>query len=281
MNIPLVFRCIDIGHQLVDIPLLHNIAKKYEKIVSKHATKVLATTPELTKYTIEMGANNLNAEFFPLGISPQFFKPVPKSESLAQNLGIKNSDKVIGFIGTIYPFAGLDFLLKKFHIIKNEIKGVKFLIIGGGPHFNEIKSLIKKLNLESDVILTGFVKQEKLSEYTSLFDICVSPFVVNVITDRILPTKILEYMACQKPVLSTPLKGTVELLPDESFGIVYSSQNDFVNTLLALLSNTQKLNELGKNGLLHIQENYYWDALTDKLLLMFEDIIQKHSKKRV
>ena len=88
-------------------------------------------------------------------------------------------------------------------------------------------------------------------------------------------------MACQKPVLSTPLKGTVELLPDESFGIVYSSQNDFVNTLLALLPNTQKLNELGKNGLLHIQENYYWDALTDKLLLMFEDIIQKHSKKRV
>ena len=57
LNIPLVFRCIDIGHQLVDIPLLHNIAKKYEKIVSKHATKVLATTPELTKYTIEMGAS--------------------------------------------------------------------------------------------------------------------------------------------------------------------------------------------------------------------------------
>ena len=281
LNIPLVFRCLDIGHQLVNIPLLHNIAKKYEKIVSKHATKVLATTPELTKYTIEMGANNLNAEFFPLGISPQFFKPVPKSESLAQNLGIKNSDKVIGFIGTIYPFAGLDFLLKKFHIIKNEIKGVKFLIIGGGPHFNEIKSLIKKLNLESDVILTGFVKQEKLSEYISLFDICINPFVVNDTTDRIIPTKILEYMACQKPVLSTPLKGTVELLPDESFGIVYSSQNDFVNTLLALLSNTQKLNELGKNGLLHIQENYYWDALTDKLLLMFGDIIQKHSKKRV
>ena len=88
-------------------------------------------------------------------------------------------------------------------------------------------------------------------------------------------------MACQKPVLSTPLKGTVELLPDESFGITYSSQNDFVNTLLALLPNPQKLNELGKNGLLHIQENYYWDALIDKLLLMFEDIIQKHNKKRI
>ena len=130
---------------MVKIPLLQNIVKKYEKIVSKHATKVLATTPELTKYTIEIGASNINAEFFPLGINPQIFKPIPKSESLAQNLGIKNSDKVIGFIGTIYPFAGLDFLLKKFHMIKNEIKGIKFLIIGGGPHFNEIESLIKKL----------------------------------------------------------------------------------------------------------------------------------------
>ena len=275
LGIPLVFRSLDVAHHLVKIPILHNIVKKYEKIVIKNADKVLATTPELVRYAIEMGANNQNVDYFPLGINPHFFKPLPKSQSLSQHLGITSSEKVIGFVGTLYPFAGLDFLLKQFHIIKNEIKEIKFLIIGGGPDFKHIKSLVKKFNLGSDVILTGFVKQEKLSEYLSLVDICVSPFIVNNITNRILPTKILEYMACQKPVLSTPLKGTVELLPDESFGIMYSSQNDFINSLVGLLQDPQKLNKLGTNGLLYIKKNHHWDNLSDQLISIFDELVKK------
>ena len=141
--------------------------------------------------------------------------------------------------------------------------------------FKHIKSLVKKFNLGSDVILTGFVKQEKLSEYLSLVDIYVSPFIVNNITNRILPTKILEYMACQKPVLSTPLKGTVELLPDESFGIMYSSQNDFINSLVGLLQDPQKLNKLGTNGLLYIKKNHHWDNLSDQLISIFDELVKK------
>ena len=274
-NIPLVFRSLDVAHHLVKIPILHRIAKKYEKTVIKNADKVLATTPELVRYTVEMGTINQNVDYFPLGIQSQFFKPISKSQSLSQHLGIKDSDKIIGFVGTIYPFAGLDFLLKQFHIIKNEIKEIKFLIIGGGPDFKHIKSLVKKFNLESNVILTGFVKQEKISEYLSLVDICVNPFMINNITDRILPTKILEYMACKKPVLSTPLKGTIELLPDESLGIVYSTQNNFINSLIALLQNPQKLDELGTNGFRYIKKNHNWDDLSDQLILMFKELSKK------
>ena len=65
LGIPVVFRSLDIAHELVKIPLLQHQAKKHEKIVIKNATKVLATTPELVKYTEEMGAND--SEYFPLG----------------------------------------------------------------------------------------------------------------------------------------------------------------------------------------------------------------------
>lgn len=274
MNIPLVFRCLDVAHELVKIPILHDLTKKYEKLVLTNATKVLTTTPELVRYAKEMGANE-NVDYFPLGINPKFFKPFSKIQLLMQQLGLKNSDKVIGFIGTIYPFAGLDFLINNFYILKNEIKEIKFLIVGGGPDFVRIKSLITQFHLENDIILTGFIKQEKLFEYISLFDICVNPFVINNITDRIIPTKILEYMACGKPVLSTPLRGTVELLPNESYGIVYSPLDEFVTSLVKLFQNQEKLNELGKNGLLYVEKNHHWGKLSDDLLIIFKDIISK------
>ena len=139
---------------------------------------------------------------------------------------------------------------------------------------------MKKLNLESSVILTGFVKQEKLYEYISLFDICINPFEINAITDRIIPTKILEYMACQKPVLSTPLKGTVELLPNESFGIVYSSLDNFISSIIELSKNKERLNVLGINGFDYIKKNHHWDALTDKLIFMFSEIIKNNNSNR-
>ena len=280
LKIPLVFRSLDVAHELVKIPILHNITKKYETKVIQNATRVLSTTPELVRYAEEMGACSQNVEYFPLGINPQFFKPTPKSESLADDIGISISDTVIGFVGTIYPFAGLDFILNQFNLLKNQIKNIKFVIIGGGPDFERIKFLVKKLNLESSVILTGFVKQEKLYEYISLFDICINPFEINAITDRIIPTKILEYMACQKPVLSTPLKGTVELLPNESFGIVYSSLDNFISSIIELSKNKERLNVLGINGFDYIKKNHHWDALTDKLIFMFSEIIKNNNSNR-
>ena len=274
MHIPIIFRCLDIAHELLTIPILRNLTKKYEKFVIHNATKVIASTPELVRYTKEMGANQ-HSDYFPLGITTEFFKPVLKTQSLIQQLGLKSSDKVIGFIGTIYSFAGLDFIIKHFHLLKNEIKEIKFLIIGGGPDFIRIKSLIKKLHLENDIIVTGFVKQEKLSEYISLFDICVNPFIINNITNRIIPTKILEYMACGKPVLSTPLDGTVELLPNESYGIIYSPLDEFITSLIELIRNSDKLNELGNNGLDYVTKNHNWGKLSDNLLLIFQDVISK------
>jgi len=274
MHIPIVFRCLDVAYELVTIPILRGITKKYEKLVLHNATKVISTTPELVRYTKEMGANE-NSDYFPLGIAPDFFKPVLKIQSLMQQLGLKNSDTIIGFVGTIYPFAGLDFIIKHFHLLKNELKEIKFLIVGGGPDFIRIKSLIKQLHLENDVIITDFINQEKLFEYISLFDICVNPFIINNITDRIIPIKILEYMACGKPILSTPLRGTVELLPNESYGIIYSPLDEFITSLIELLQNPDKLKELGNNGLLYVKKNHNWDKLSDDLLIIFQDIISK------
>ena len=123
--------------------------------------------------------------------------------------------------------------------------------------------------------MTGFLPQQILPEYLSLADICIQPFDTNYITNRILPSKILEYFACGKAVLSTPLKGTVEILPDESFGITYATQNDFVEKLSELLSNEIKLDELGKQGYDYVIQNHDWDILSNNIIEKFKSVKSK------
>ena len=69
------------------------------------------------------------------------------------------------------------------------------------------------------MFITGFVSQKEIPRYVSLADLCINPFRENFVTTDIIPTKILEYLACQKPVLSSPLNGTKELIPDEKYGV--------------------------------------------------------------
>ena len=277
LKIPLVFRSLDVAHKLVKIPILTNIVKNYEKKVINNADLVLATTPHLVKYAEEMGAIPKHAKYFPLGIDSLHFKPMDKDNFLIQELGLDKNDKIILFMGTLYSFSGLDYILKNSHILQNKIKQIKLLVIGAGPEFENLMSLCSNLKLNEYVIFTGFIKQHEIPKYFALADICVNPFTINSITNKILPTKILEYLSCGKPVLSTPLQGTVELLPNENYGIVYSQQNDFINSLIQLLQNEEKLIKLGNNGFCYIRENHYWDSLVEKLFILFNDVI-KNSK---
>ena len=277
LGIPLIFRALDVAHKLVKTPILTNIVKNYEKKVISNADLVLATTPHLVKYTEEMGANSKNTKYFPLGINSLDFKPMKKDNFLIQELGLDENDRIIIFMGTLYSFSGLDYILKNFYILQKNFKQIKFIIIGGGPELKNLKSLCLNLKLDKHVIFTGFIKQNMIPKYFSLADICLNPFIINDVTDKIIPTKILEYMSCGKPVLSTPLKGTLELLPDENFGIVYSEQINFINSLVLLLKDKNKLIKLGDNGFHHIRENYYWDNLIDKLFIIFQNTI-KNSK---
>ena len=272
-NLPIIQRQLDVSHELVRVPLLKQLTKKCEKFVTSNVSKVLCSARPLIDYTIEMGAKEKNVEYFPLGFDPQVFKPMVKDRQLAHDLGISDNDKVILFVGTIYEFSGLENIIQKFENVKDKIKGVKLLIVGGGPNFEKIKSLVNKKKLSPDVILTNFKPQHEIPKLISLADICINSFEINKITDRIIPIKIFEYLACGKPVLSTPLKGTMDLLPKEDFGIIYSPYDSFVESLTDILANTEKLEELGKKGLDYVIKNHDWDILANSLLKKFENLV--------
>ena len=272
LKIPIVFRVLDVAHGFVNFPVIHQLVKKYEKQVIQNSSLVLPIIPNLLSYALEMGAKKENIEVFPLGINKNFFRSMPKNNDLLKKLQIQDA-KVIMFVGTLFPFSGLSSIISNFEKILNKDKNIKFLIIGGGSDFNHLRSLIQKNNLESNIIMTGFIPQQKIPFYLSLANICIQPFEINYLTNRILPSKILEYFACKKPVLSTPLKGTIEYLPNEDYGIVYSNSDQFVEKLSELISDEKYLKKLAESGYSYVLQNHDWELLVNKLVAKFNQLI--------
>jgi len=196
-----------------------------EKVVYRRVDELTAVTPKLTQYAIKLGARHYRATFLPTGSDAEMFFPQKKDPHLLKKYGLGRADQVILFAGTFYNFSGLDQLLRYFAKVRRRHPRLKFLLIGRGEQEKLLRQIVEKHHLDQSVILTGFINYQDLPRYINLADICINPFQRNKITDIIFPSKIYQYRACGKPVIATPLKGTLEIFPDNAGknGVYYFS----------------------------------------------------------
>lgn len=68
---------------------------------------------------------------------------------------------------------------------------------------------------------------DALAGYVHYFDVCMIPFVLNEITESTSPVKLFEYMAMEKPVVSTALPECMKYDPV----VIAHSQKDFVKAV--------------------------------------------------
>ena len=214
-KIPVHFRSIDVLHQLVPSKILSLPTYLMEKFIYKRVSSITAITPKLIKYLMQMGGNPQTTSYLPTGSDIDLFFSQSKDFELVRKFGINKDDQVILFAGTLYNFSGLDVLIR--FLIDNHParKNIKFIIAGHGEQMTLLREMIEENNLSETVILTGFISYPELPKYINLADVCINPFATNKITDIIFPSKLYQYMACEKPVIATRLPGLIDIFPDD------------------------------------------------------------------
>ena len=275
-GIPVVFRSIDALYQLVPSRLFSAPTFSLETWVYKKSDRIMALSPKLSEYVQRLGKDQKNkVELLLFGVDLNKFNPNIDSSFLRKNLGIAINDFVILFIGTLFDFSGLDLYLEQFPKVVEKIPNVRFLIVGGGTLLNRLKKRTSEINISRNVIFTGFQPFELMPNYINLADLCINPFRLTAATRDIIPGKILQYLACGKPVLATPLLGMVSQIRNFDDGVVYSSIEEFATNTIQLLKNCDLRKQLGVNGLLYAEENHDEVALARKLESVLFDEIEK------
>lgn len=272
-GIPVLFRSIDILHQMVHYSyysFLRYPTLFIERIVYSEADLILTLTPKLAEYALKMGATRDLIKLVPHGVDTKIFYP-REDEGLKEKYGLDRTDKIILFLGTLSTFSGMDSFVKEFPKILKEIPETKLIIVGGGPIFERIRRLIRRLKISNNVILTGFQPHHLVPEYINLADICINPFHINEATKYILPNKITQYLACAKPVIATKLPGMSFWFQNKNYGVVYEENiMKMVQKIVFLLKNLDIAKEIGQKGFRYIIKKFDWYTLGntyEKLIL--------------
>jgi len=194
----------------------------------------------------------------PNGIDTELFRPMERNEVLAEALGLntgkRTEEKVLGFVGELREKKGLITLLRAYAQV-NKVQPASLLIVGNvragddKKNFDELQSSIP----HSKIVVTGYVSNHDLSSYYSLVDVFVHPSLRDG-----LPNALLEAMACEKPVIATPVGGVLEVIHDCENGrmVAVNDVNALASIIQEIMSDKDLQKQLGTSARQSIQSKF-------------------------
>jgi len=204
-----VYYCIADFEKLVKHP---NRVRKAEAKVIQKSDVIFAQGEELKKRCQKY---NSNVTIFPFGVNTDTFsRDSLYKDKPADMVDIETNGAVLGYIGGVHRH--IDFQLIKFLAQRNT--NWKFVFIG--PIQTDI-SLVKNL---PNVIFLGKKEHKDLPAYMNNFSICLIPYILNDYTQTVYPTKLNEYFAMGKAIVSTDLP-EIASFNRKHDGIIYIAKN--------------------------------------------------------
>lgn len=251
---------------------------KMEAEACNAADAVITITEALKDLMIERGVDASKITVVPNCVHTDLFSPLEKSQDLARELGIQENDVVIGYIGSIVNYEGLDDLLKALALlVKDGITKFKFLLVGDGAVLDELKEQVKELELQRYVIFTGRVPHEEVQSYYSLVDITPFPRKPYLVCEAVSPLKPFEAMASQKAVIVSSCAALTEIIEDGYNGLVFEKGNvlSFKNTIKKLIVDEKLRRELSANGRDWVIDHRDWSHSSKVVDLLYSKTLEE------
>ncbi len=232
------------------------LMSELEAQAAREADAVVVITRALGDELVRRGVPREKITLVPNGVDIARFVPRPRDEALATKLGLTGK-RVIGYIGSIVDYEGLDLLLHAVARIKQ--RDVAVLIVGDGTVLESLKLLARELGIAEDVKFTGRVPHHEVEAHYSLVDIAPFPRKSLPVTEMVSPLKPLEAMAMNKVVVASDVAALAEMIVPGVNGVTFKKDDveDFTAVLESLLGEGSRPS--GPRD--WVQANRSWQAL--------------------
>jgi glycosyltransferase involved in cell wall biosynthesis len=181
---------------------------------------------------------------------------------------------LVAYLGVMAPQDGVDHLLRAAHVLVRE-RGrddVGFTLIGAGDSYAELRALAGSLGLDGVCRFTGRVPDAEVERILATADVCVSPDPLNPLNDVSTMNKVLEYMACAKPVVCFDLR---EHRASAAEGALYAEPNrddDLATQIARLLDDAGLRERLGAYNRRRFLDTLAWEHNAGELLEAYEGL---------
>jgi len=190
------------------------------------------------------------------GVETEKFCPQPDRDVKRKELGAEGKF-LICYTGTMGLAHGLETLIEAAAILQKENPRVQFLLVGEGADKERILRLAEARSL-SNVTFLGQQARETVPALISASDACLVILRKDPVFKTVIPTKMLEFMSCARPVVLA-VDGQARGILDAAQAGVFVAPEDargLVKAIEELAADPTLCEKLGANGRTYILRNF-------------------------
>jgi len=240
----------------------------------KDASKVIALSEVEAGQYRSMGVPEEKIAIIPNGIDLSEYAELPPKGAFKKKFGIPEDKKIILYLGRIHKIKGIDFLVRAYAHLKNEMHFKDAVLVIAGPddgYLGEVKSLVQGLDVSNSVLFTGpLYGRDKISAYVDS-EVYVLPSRYEA-----FPMSVLEAYACGKPVIASKVGGVMDLVIEGVTGLLFEPGDvtQLAKSIFLLLDNHEKAEDMGMKGKQFVKENFSIEKVVEKLEKVYEEVVE-------
>ncbi|MBI4355029.1 MAG: YdcF family protein [Candidatus Omnitrophica bacterium] len=185
----LIYYCID---SFIDSSAAAKRIVESERRLIAMADLVFVTSHRLQEHC---RPHNAAVHVFPFGVSSKWFDGSQPAAGEAPPDIAAIPHPRIGYVGGLHQWVDQPLLAQ----LAQRQRGYSFVFVG------PIQTDVATLQRQANVHFLGQKPAEQLPQYIQAFDVCLIPYRLTDYTHSVYPTKLNEYLALGKPVISTAL----------------------------------------------------------------------------
>lgn len=214
------------------------------------------------------------------GVETDLFTPSePAVRAAARRELGADSHFVVSYIGTMGMAHGLETLLNTAAKLQSENPNVVFVMIGEGAEKARIKALAESLQLKN-VHFLDQQPREKLASFISASDACVVLLRKTDVFKTVIPTKMLEFMSCARPVILGVEGEAQQIVLRSGAGLAIEPDNAeaLASAIQQLAARPNLCQKLGQNGRGYIVENFSRASTAQKYMQILDVVAFQKSR---
>jgi colanic acid biosynthesis glycosyl transferase WcaI len=236
--------------------LLHRTLGAIAGFLYRRANHIVVVTPAFKDHLIRVW--NVPAEKVSIvenGVETDLFHLDPAAVEVRQQLQLE-SRFLICYIGTMGNAHGLETLIASAEHLQTALPMATFLVIGEGAEKQRIVELATARGL-NNIRFLGQQPRERIPSYVSAADVCLVMLKKAELFKTVIPTKLLEYMACERPVI-VAVDGQARQIVEEAGAGIFVEPEDseaLVKAIVELEANAELRRKMGTSGRQYIVSN--------------------------
>jgi glycosyltransferase involved in cell wall biosynthesis len=254
------------GDRFVD-----GMARIYTRTIGKRILnaydRLVLLSSRLVNDAVTLGVPREKIHVIPIGVELSRFRPGVDGSDLRSDLGIRDDERVILFVGRLALVKRVDMLIELSRLLSRE--GVKFrmVIVGDGEYGEYYRQMAQGVD---NVIFLGPIPPAKMPRYYALADIVILPSLSEG-----LPNVLLEASASGKPVIATDVGGIRDIVLHGTSGYLFGAGDlrSLHTYTMQLLSDTGQAERMGRAGFKHVSEHFSWGVVTDAYEAMYLELL--------